>query len=346
MMVKSQQLSQRIQRGELPAVVLLYGPEQGLIDQAIVGLRRQVLGSEDVEDAFDAEVFHTNDLNQEAFFNACRALPFMAPKRWVLLKGVEKMDQKLAKSVGEYIKDPAPDSVLVIQSRNLEKRNPIRSACERGKKAWAVPFYEIVGRELEGWIRKELQVRGFQISQDGVAYLSQRLKGNTQGALQELEKLTLFMGEKRQIGIDETMNAVGDIAVHSVFSLAGATLSGNSKEALRLLDNLLELGEEPLMMLGLLATKLRTIAKATDLMKQGMAFKDAAKQSGVFWKEENQFAKQCRDYSHEKLMAALLHCQMADFHLKGGSPRPKREVMERLIINLALKRPAPPMRIK
>jgi DNA polymerase III subunit delta len=333
MKLKSTEINARLQKAEPPSAILLYGQEQGLITKQVEILRNQVIKDPGAAD-FDAETFFAENLDEERFISACQGFPFLSKKKFILLKEADRANPETKKTVLNYLKKPSETTLMVVQAGNMEAKNPLRKGFETSKTAWAIPFYPLEGRALSGWIAGQLQEGDYRVDADAIQYLSQRLDGDTMAATSELEKLKLFLGEKRQIGLDEAMAVVGETVQYSAFGLASATANGKTGAAMHILDKLLESGEEPLALLGILALRLRRIIQGQALLNAGEQPKAVARKLRIFWREEGEFLNQCRSVKSRNLANGILDCLEADKALKGGGGTAKR-VMGGLVMRLS-----------
>lgn len=327
------ELSARLKSSPLPPAILLYGQEQGMIAQQTKRLFKEIVTEEGAAD-FDAETFYAGALDEERFVSACQGFPFLNRTKWVLLKEADRLSPSARQTLLGYLDSPSQTTFLVVQSANLEASSPLRKKFETSKTAWAIPFYPLEGRALADWIRGQLQEGGYRLDHDALQYLVVRLEGDTLAAASELEKVRLFLGDERQIGLREVMAVVGETAQYSGFGLSLATTNGQTVEALHILDRLMESGEEPLALLGMLAMRIRRIIQGQQLISQGEDPKSVTRKLKVFWKEERAFLNQCHSIRSRRLADGLLDCLEADAAMKGGGGPPGR-VMSGLIMRLS-----------
>ncbi len=331
MKVNSRDFLGRLKADGVPEVVLLYGPEQALAARHAELLRRAVVAED--EEEMDAESFYGGDLDLGRFLSACNAFPFFARRRAVLLKEAEQLSAVAKEAVLSYINAPAKTALLVILAGPLDAKQSLRKKCELHKQAWAIPHFALEGRELLAWIRTQLHEVGFAADQDAVTLLGERLAGDTRNAASEIEKLTLFLGQRRQVTLDDVLESVGESSVQSGFALADAVFAGQVESALTILDQLLAGGEEPLLLLGLLAQRVRRFIQGRHLLDNGASLDEVATKLQVFWKEKGAFFAQVRQIPPRRVASGLMRCPEADQELKtGGVPA---LVMERLVMGLA-----------
>ncbi|MBF0416303.1 MAG: DNA polymerase III subunit delta [Magnetococcales bacterium] len=299
-------------------------------------IRRMVLG-DGSEDGFDCESFLGGELDEERFLAACHAFPFFSAKRLVLLKDVDKLAVGMRKTLTDYLKKPTLSTVLLILGGNLPANHAIRAACDHDKKHWSVAYYPLDAANLRTWLHQYLTQAGFTVEADALRFLASRLDGDTLSAEAEMEKLILFMGRERQIGLDDCLAMVGETRVHSGFGLMDALFAGRRQEALAILDRLLKADEEPLQLLGLVTNRLRRFIRARAMLQAGESQQAVAKTLNVFWKENDSFFAQCRHWREESLAQGLLDCLEADTALKSGGDHER--VLGGLVMRLVMRGP-------
>ncbi|MEO5329652.1 MAG: DNA polymerase III subunit delta [Magnetococcus sp. THC-1_WYH] len=334
MKVKQNDIARLKQKNSLPPCILLYGQDQGMLLRESQAIRLLVLG-DGAEEGFDGESFQGGEFNEERFLTACRAFPFFATKRLVHIKEVDQLNASGRKTVNDYCKKPSQSTVLLMTGGNLPANNLIRKTCELDKIHWSVAYFPLEANNLKVWLKNHLAQSGFEVEADALRFLAGRLDGDTLSAEAEMEKLMLFMGNQRQIGLDECLAMVGETRVHSGFGLMDALFSGHRREALGILDRLLAAGEDPLLLLGLLTSRLRRFIQAQTLLAAGEDQQAVAKKLNVFWKENDAFFSQCRQFKESYLAQGLLDCLEADTFLKSGGETDR--VLAGLVMRIAMR---------
>ncbi|MBF0171969.1 MAG: DNA polymerase III subunit delta [Magnetococcales bacterium] len=336
MKVKQNDIAGLRQRGTLPPCILLYGQDQGMIQRESQLIRQQVLG-EGTEEGFDHESFIAEALDEERFLTACRAFPFFSEKRLVTLKEIDKLPAGSRKTVIDYLGKPSPSTVLLILGGNLPVTHPVRKQCEQDKRHWAVAYFPLDPSNLRTWLRNHLARAGYEVEADALRFLAGRLDGDTLSAEAEMEKLMLFMGNARRIGLDECLAMVGETRVHSGFGLMEALFSGHVGQAMAILDRVLAAGDEPLQLLGLLISRLRRLIQARAMLAAGEEPQAVARKLNIFWKENDAFFAQCRQIREPQLAQGLLDCLEADSALKSDGETER--VLGGLILRIAARHP-------
>jgi DNA polymerase-3 subunit delta len=236
-------------------VVLLHGPEPFLIEEALAALTRAVCPDPGLL-VMSREVLEARDAGAEGIVRAAETLPWGAPRRLVVARGVEGLGPKQAEPLVEYLRAPNPSTVLAVTvpqllagSHWLLKAVPTPGVVE-------IP--QLTGRALAGWLRARASADGLELEEEA-ALLLITLVGDDPAALAgEVAKAALAGGpENRRVGAVEVRAVVGEHRSHEVFELTRAVERRDAGAALSLLERLLGAGEEPLRLLAILAAQAR-----------------------------------------------------------------------------------------
>jgi DNA polymerase-3 subunit delta len=88
--VTPQQAIEEAKKGKLLPVYLVAGEERFLRDQVVAEIRTAALGGGVA--AFNEDKFTAGEVDVDKVLSAVRTVPMMAPKRFVLVRGVERWD--------------------------------------------------------------------------------------------------------------------------------------------------------------------------------------------------------------------------------------------------------------
>ncbi|MBF0309425.1 MAG: DNA polymerase III subunit delta [Magnetococcales bacterium] len=343
MQLKPNQLPRLSLQVPWPPLILLHGPEEGLARETLHQLRQTLLGNED-ETVFDSEGLSGPELETPDLLQSLRRKPLFAAKRVVVLHRGDELQKGVLEALLDYLATPAPRTVLIVLAGTLEAKNPLRKAIDASPSAWSVAYYPLEGAAFRNWIRQRLNQAGLQADDAALELMAQLSQGNSQGAEAELDKLVLYMGggrspehggeTSRKVGVEEVAAIMGETALLDPFGLAGPLFNGDAATAVRTLERLLAGGEEPIMLLGGIARRIRQVALGQAQMRQGKSPPQVFASLRIFWKEQEAFLNQCQGLSDRALADALLACLEADIGLKGGATAAD-QVLERLFFRLA-----------
>ena len=219
---------------------LIYGADAGQVRQRVAQLAESWLGPQ-------ADPMATTELSAEQVHDdpalladALAALSLMAQRRVVLLRDA---DDRHTEAVADALARRAPDNFLIAYRPEPLSSGALRNFAERAANFGCVPCYKDEGAQLEGFIRDTLRGYGLRAGSDVVRYLAAQLSGDRQIILNELEKLSLYVGdEAEEITLEDATLAVGENNDRSFDDLCQAVAMGQVAAFCRLSDRLVAEG--------------------------------------------------------------------------------------------------------
>src|SRR5919199_1534729 len=142
---------------DLKPVYLLTGSDRPKIRTAVERLRRHF-------DADAVEVLSAEDASGDDAAAACNALGlFGGGGRLVVVDGVDRWKAPDVKAVGEYLKQPAPETVLALVADEVKPDSALAKACA---KAGDVLAYDAPKRKLADWVAEQFARRNTRAEPD------------------------------------------------------------------------------------------------------------------------------------------------------------------------------------
>jgi DNA polymerase-3 subunit delta len=317
------ELEDRVERGEIDPVYLFLGPERFLRREAIAALEATV---DEAFRAFNVDAVSAAEAGVEAALDLARQLPMMARRRLVVVSGVDAIKEASEERLEAYLKDPAPEAVVVFVADSLDMRR--RASTAISKAATVVRFDPLSEAEALRWVESRVRARGCQIDRGALGALVDLTGTGLTRLAVEVDKLTTHAGGG-SIGLQAVQSLVSRAREHEVWDLTDAILERDRKRALRVLSRQLAAGEEPLGLLGLLASTYRKMLLAKELMgrRAPMAEVQAAVKLPP-WKMGD-FNAQVRRVSLEQIAAGLTRMAEVDLAIKSsiGTPALQLEVL-------------------
>jgi DNA polymerase-3 subunit delta len=314
-----------------PAVVLVEGPEVTLRDAALAELRESVLAGalrEFNEDRFDLSLAGQDPL---AIIGAARTLPVMAARRLVLVRGIgEKRAEKfLDGAFLEYLEAPLETTCLVLEGDSVDKRQKwVKRVAKIGRVIECTPPNRPA--DVRRWIEGRMTQRGMR-AQSGVASTLFDLVGPDLDRLAlEIEKLALYLGDGGTLDTDDVAELVGQLRERAVYELCDAIGERRLANALRMVSEMSDAGQPPLMLVGALANHFRRLLRAREL--RPLEAGAVQRKLGLHPFAAEKLVEQARRFDLRRLRACLEAVRRTDLALKGGVPIGPRMALERLVL--------------
>jgi DNA polymerase-3 subunit delta len=235
--------------------------------------------------AWNREVLHADTVAPDALVSAGLALPLFGERRLVLVRGLGGVPAKTLDRLRDALDGarahpggwPAPGvTVLLLAAGVADRKHP---ALRLAPEAEQVPVRSPTGRAVGGWLQDRARAAGLQFA-PGAAEALVGLVGEDLGRLAgEIEKAAVFAGPDGRIGDEVVRALVGESRVRRYWELTQALEEGKGDRALGVLQQLLDAGEEPTVLLSLIAGHFRDLAKARAGLAEG---KDARAMAADF----------------------------------------------------------------
>ncbi len=297
---------------ELKPVYLIAGGDRPKIRVALERLRNRF-------DEGAVEVLAAADHSAEDAVAACNALGlFGGEQRLVIIEDVDEWRAADAKTVAEYLKDPAPQTVLALVAADVKKESALAKACA---KAGDLLLYDAPRkRDLPAWIAHQFEQLGTTVERDAARLLIEMVGEDPDQLRSEIEKLATWAGDEPVSEADVRLLAAAS-AETSVFELTDAWGRRDAGAALAAVESLLERSgaRELPRLVALLANHVGRVRACQVLAAEGVRPREAAPKLKMHpYAAEKAFAH-AANYEPDELAEAVVRLADLDLALKGGS---------------------------
>src|SRR5271166_2942092 len=296
-----------------------------------------------------------NDLAE--VLDRARTPLLMAPFQVFFVRGVKNLfgrgsnEEKLA-AIEEYCKNPNPDALVVfvadhisipadvrrMEMQDKERYQRIRETM--GQYCGIVELARVEEGEAVRWITDYCTGRGVKIEADGARELVDALGGDMMMISNELEKLILYVGEKKRVTLGDVETMELAAKQRSLYELTDAISSKDRVRSLGVLDALLSTGDGEEAAIGHIYMLAKTFRQMLVILERNV--RDQRMLWAALWQgfrmppfAADDLIRQARRYkSRRELTRALRLVARADLALR-SSPPDKRLVLERLVYELA-----------
>lgn len=310
-----QNVSKDISAGRLLPVYYFFGEDSYSLDKVIKQVEKAV--EPFITSDFDKEVIYAEDKNLTDMLSLASSFPFGSDKKFILIKEFEKVSNK--KPLVSYINSPADFTYLVLVHNggisNLSSE-PYKTLLANNFIFEAV---ELKGSALVEWITRYAAESGKHISQD-VASIFLDMVGENRSLIEtQLEKVFIFLGDKKEIDIESIESLSAKFKEYSIFDLQDALGEKNKSSSFKIAFNLLEKGSEPVYIIHMLTRFFTGILRINELKSANMPEMQAARIIGTHPFYLKKFYSARRLYSDEELIRVSRALLNADVSVKTTS---------------------------
>jgi DNA polymerase-3 subunit delta len=327
---------------ELLSAYLITGTDRPKVTRALRRLRDRV-----GEDA--TETLNASESSGEDAAASCNALGlFAVERRLVVVEQVERWKAPDVKAVQEYLRKPAPTSVLALLGQEVKRDSALAKAVA---KAGEVLIYDIPttrGRkaDLPKWVEQQFRERGIVIDHEAARALVELAGDNADELATEVDKLTTWAAGER-IGEREVAELVPARADAPPFDLTDAWGRRDVAAVLAASELIVERsGDTPrdvfLRIAALVTNHVTRVRECQALDAEGVppaAAADRLKRNRFYVQK---LYEQAHNFSEEELGDAVIRLARLDLALKGGSKLPGELEFTRALVDIT--RPVEPAR--
>ncbi len=321
----------KISKGQTDPFYFLYGPEIFYQTEVIQSLVKQWITDENRD--FNLENFDARDSTVNNWIGSAKTLSFLGGKKLVIVRNLHEAipQDKEAQILIDYAQSPVHESCMVITSDKVDRKRKLFKQLVKLKTAVACEAPK--EGELTNWLRNRARESDYSLSLEAARFMVNRV-GARPGILdKELEKTLLYAGKNKSISEKDVAEVVGENKLENVFALTDALKTKNPATALRLLNNQVDHGEEPIKILGTIAWQYRMIWEVKHYQTKNLPASQIAKTMGANPYVVDKALQHTRRFSTQQLRAGYLELTKADRSLKSTSQDPLA-VMQTLILNL------------
>ena len=219
-------LDNAIKKGLPGPLYYLWGTENCFLEDALHRFFETVIASHPED--FNYDVYDPSSRPQE-IIDSASTLPFMAPRRLVVVKDFHDFTAQAVKVLTGYLKSPSESTCMVIVSRKAPKAAL--------KFNWQVYPLKLQERDVPGWLKHAAEARGVRLTNDAVEQLLEHVGFDIGMLLMEVEKLVLS-GKKSITGRD-IVSSTSMMRQFTNFELLDAVIAGEKTRALKILKIML-----------------------------------------------------------------------------------------------------------
>ncbi|SFL65821.1 DNA polymerase III subunit delta [Salibacterium qingdaonense] len=313
-----------IENQNIAPLYLLYGTEAYLITNIMEKITANTLAEEERD--FNHSVYDMKEVPVETALEEGETLPFFGSGRVVVLKNCyfltgakdkEKVEHNLS-YLEEYIDNPPQETVMIFTApyEKLDERKKIvKKLKKQGVFLEASSFDE---KNMDQWIERFCKTKNISITSGAKEKMMQLAGKDMMMLSSEMDKLTLYAGEEKQITEEMVEELVPRNLEDNVFELVDHVVHGRAEKAFRIYYDLMKQNEEPIKILTLLARQFRMILHVSQLKKTGYSRQKMASRLKVHPYAVKVAEEQSRTYAEPRLKEVLQKLAEADERIKTG----------------------------
>lgn len=302
---------------------LIYGEEMFLAEESVNKLRRQYASYQEVvlKDQVSIETLQMSVMGQDLF---C-PMKFLLIKDLAVLSATASVDDvagwvdifKLA-AQGPHI------TVIWMQNKRPDMRKKLCAELKKiAQVQELVSFKDWEQDKVMQWLSSRFSALGKRISHEALVAIEQSGGVNLRQLSGIVDMLSVYLGERTEITVDDVL-AVTGAGQASVYHLTEAIRDRKVPQVMLMVSRLLDAGEEPIRLLGLLVATIRLYYQL--LVLDGM--RKNTQQMGQILGKSPYFLQRLltavkRNYRTDDMVRAFKVFADLDLAIKTGKVKPR-----------------------
>ena len=329
MEIKPEELIYKLQNGaQLPQTNLLvvYGEEDYYRQQIVTALPEALFQGVDSADRAITSFEKDTDLNELA--SIINTYPFFSGQSLVVLKDEkllaakaesEARKQQLDK-LADILSDIPDYCTVLVSASKLDKRTKLFKALK--KTALMCECASIKLNNLSQWLDGQAAAYGARWSFDAVGKIIEYLQPVDKIPLkllqQEIAKLAVYAGERREWTAEDVESIFSDLPEASSFAIINALGKRNLPEVLQLLAAEKKKGTNVLPLCAIITFKLRQMLQYLELSSNGFDYKGIVAELKLNPYVAKNLQRELRGFTAQALTKALLELAQLNIDLRKG----------------------------
>ncbi len=304
-----------ISKKKFERAYLISGNEEYFVSRAIELLTESVVKVD--ERSFNLDVFDGTDTDSEAILSSMLSFPFVGEHRLTIVRRFDKMERKFRADVADHLPSVPEMNVVCLATGDIKiSDEPYATIASH---ASTVTFNKLKGSELSQFITENAISLGKEMSAASADMLVD-FTGDSLGDLTaELEKLSLYVADRKKIDAEDVSAVVGKSRTFNIFELQRAISQRNPKRAHEIAGKMLESGEKPVYINFMLSRFFLNLLQVKHLLAKGIKPKDVSASIFGKWNASiNDYTAAAREFSTREIKEALGVLLDVDLKLKTG----------------------------
>lgn len=232
---------------------------------------------------------------------------------------INKASDKIFEIIEELDEKKINDTNLIFNAEILDKKSKLRNFFEKSKNKFiSVAFYPDNDDTLFKLAISFLNNQKISLSRENINLIISKCNNDRQNLFNELEKINLFLLNKKKISSEEIMQLVNLTENHSINELINFCLAKNRKQTLNILNENNFSNEDCFLIIRTMLKKTKNLLNLVSQFKENNNLDQtiSSARPPIFWKEKEIVRKQIQFWKIDKIMKLIEDINNTELELK------------------------------
>jgi DNA polymerase-3 subunit delta len=285
-------------------VVLIYGPDAGLVRERIDALVK--LSVDNPDDPFSFIRIDGDELaaDPQRLIEEASTIPLFGGRRAILVRAGSR---NIVPAVEPLLSTQIPDCRVLIEGGDLKRNAPLRTLCERAKTVAVIACYADDERSLGRLLDEELRAAKLTVAPDARAALIPLLGGDRRASRSEIQKLILYVSGRDRVTLDDVLSIITDASAEALDGIVDAAFAGKPADVETEFAKARAAGTHPGVILSSALRQLYQLHRLRLLVDGGQSIASVIEGSRppIHFSRKSQIELALKNWSGDKLLQAM-----------------------------------------
>jgi len=314
-----------------PVFYVFHGPDEFTRSETLNSFKQR-LGPSDTVDLNTTEL-DGRDVSMGDLRHHCDAIPFMADRRLVIVHGLLKRlspskkrsgaRRKLLDDLVDYLPTlPQSTRLVFVDDVLLSSKHRVVKLARSSEQGYEKQFKPPKPKQLPSWVQKRARKYGGEVEPRAAHRLATLVGDDLRLLDQEIQKLITYTDGQRPITSEDVDLLVPYVQEAVIFDLVDALGQRDGRTASQILHRLLDEGEHPLGLLGMIVRQFRLLIQVKELKAERANPHQIAKRLNIHPYPARKLHGQANHFTAEQLEKVYRHLLETDVAIKTGKLGP------------------------
>jgi DNA polymerase-3 subunit delta len=269
--------------------------------------------------AFNDDLLYADETDADEILALCNTLPAFAERRLVIIRDIGALRAGETERLLPYLTGPVETTCLVLSGEKVDGRVKFFQAAKTI--ATVVDCSALDARAMAQWIGDQAASLGLRLDEPARQALHEASGGDLATIRLELEKLAAYVLPDTKVTLADVEAVQGADTGGTVWDFLEALGRKDRITALKTLGKVLDAGEPPLRLLGLVTSHWRQVWKTREQLARRVPEVGLARILGLPPFRIRGLVQHARNFSEQELTRSFDAFREVDSLLKGGGGR-------------------------
>ena len=288
---------------------LIYGENEGHKNEIIKFLEKNF--NRNIEKYDEAQIISDNELFYEKMFNQS----LFEKEKTVI---INRCSDKIYEIIENIIEKKNSDIKIILNANVLEKKSKLRNLFEKSRELVIVPTYKDTSITLADLAKKFFYNYKISISSETINLLVSRCNGDRGHLKSELDKILIYMHDKKNINLEEIHKLTNLAENFSINELVDTSLLKNSQKTSEIINESNYKSEDGILILRTFLQKTKRLLNLYEKQNEHVNFDTLINdhRPPIFWKDKPIVKRQLENWSKSKIKDLIVNINKTEIFLK------------------------------